>query len=300
MIGARSNIRRGVLASAFLLAVAACDFDVSNPGPVEDRILNDPTSHAAVVNGIARAVSDATNNHTLQTAAATRELHASGNTGTISVQIGQGLFQPEEGGLWSSAQRARWIGDDAVRRLTDVGATDATLAQAHLWAGFASRLAGANLCEAVIDGGAAQPHTVFLQRAVDHFTKAIGFAGTNTTLRNAAVAGRASVYVMLGNWAAATADAKDIPDNFVFQPSTPPRSPPSATSSTSTWPTLPTVPRPCGARSTSSITWTREIRARPGAKTPGSRSERSSVRASATSPGSSSSSTRPTTTASTS
>ena len=127
MIGARSNIRRGALASAFLLAVAACDFDVSNPGPVEDRILNDPTSHAAVVNGIARAVSDATNNHTLQTAAATRELHASGNTGTISVQIGQGLFQPEEGGLWSSAQRARWIGDDAVRRLTDVGATDATL-----------------------------------------------------------------------------------------------------------------------------------------------------------------------------
>jgi hypothetical protein len=212
-----SRIGRGALASAVILAAAACDFDVSNPGPVEDRILDDPTSHAAVVNGIARAVSDATNNHTLQTAAATREVHASGNTGTISVQIGQGLFLPEEGGLWSSAQRARWIGDDAVRRLTEVGATDAIMAQAHLWAGFASRLAGANLCEAVIDGGAAQPSTVFLERAVEHFTKAIGFAGTNTTLRNAALAGRASAYVMLGNWTAAVADAKDIPDNFVFQ-----------------------------------------------------------------------------------
>ena len=78
-------IRKATLAGALLLA-GACSFDVSNPGPVEDRILDDPTSHPAVVNGIARAVSDAVNNHTLQTAAATRELHASGNTGTISVE----------------------------------------------------------------------------------------------------------------------------------------------------------------------------------------------------------------------
>jgi hypothetical protein len=211
------SIGRGALASVVILAVAACDFDVSNPGPVEDKILNDPTSHPAVVNGIARSVSDAVNNHTLQTAAAMRELHASGNTGTISVQIGQGLFLSEQGGLWSSAQRARWVGDDAVRRLTEVGASQAILAQAHLWAGFASRIAGGNLCQAVIDGGAAQPHTVFLERAVEHFTKAMGFAGSNTALEQAARAGRASAYVMLGNWNAAVADARDIPDNFVFQ-----------------------------------------------------------------------------------
>lgn len=217
MIGTSSRIGRAGVAGAWVLALAACDFDVSNPGPVEDRILNDPTSHAAVVNGIARAVSDAVNNHSLQTAAATREVHASGNTGTISVQIGQGLFLPEQGGLWSSAQRARWIGDDAVRRLTEVGASDATLAQAHLWAGFATRIAGGNLCQAVIDGGPAEQYTVFLQRAVEHFTKAIGFAGSNTAVRNAALAGRASVYVMLNNWPAAVADARDIPDAFVFQ-----------------------------------------------------------------------------------
>src|SRR5690606_19594936 len=106
---------------------------------------------------------DAVNNHSLQTAAATRELHASGNTGTISVEIGRGQFPSAQGGLWSSAQRARWVGDDAVRRLTEVGAEPDILAQAHLWAGFASRLAGANLCQAVIDGGPAQPHTIFLE-----------------------------------------------------------------------------------------------------------------------------------------
>ncbi|MBI4522046.1 MAG: hypothetical protein HY701_14510, partial [Gemmatimonadetes bacterium] len=208
---------RAFASAMFVLAATACNFDVSNPGPVEDKILNDASSHSAVVNGIARALSDAVNNHTLQTSASTREVHASGNTGTISVQIGQGLFLPEQGGLWSSAQRARWVGDDAVRRLGEAGATPAILAQARLWAGFASRLAGANLCEAVIDGGAAQAHTVFLTRAVEHFTKAIELAGNDANLKRAATAGRASTYRSLGNWTAAVADATREPDSARFQ-----------------------------------------------------------------------------------
>jgi hypothetical protein len=210
--------RRGAALGALALLGSACNFDVSNPGPVEDAILDDPTSHGAVVNGATRAVSDAVNNHTLQTSASTREVHASGNTGTISVQIGQGLVPPDQGGLWSSAQRARWVGDDAVRRSTENRAAPDLLAQAHLWAGSANRLAGANLYEAVIDGGPAQPHTVFLERAQAHFTKAVELAGSNNNLRLAAIAGRASVHVMRGNWTAAVADARAITaDNFVFQ-----------------------------------------------------------------------------------
>jgi hypothetical protein len=219
-----SRCERGkaLLSAAALLAAGACNFDVSNPGPVEDTALNDATAHAAVVNGAARAMSQAVNDHTLQTSASTREVHASGNTGTISVQIGQGLFPTDQGGLWASAQRARWIADDAVRRLTENGAGAELLAQAHLWAGFASRLAGANLCFAVIDAGPSQPHTVFLERARDHFTKVLELVPNGTTpaniqLRNAALAGRASVYVMLGNWTAAVADARLVPDAFVFQ-----------------------------------------------------------------------------------
>jgi hypothetical protein len=210
-----SQQMRGVLAGALVLAAAACDFDVSNPGPVEDEALNNPAAYNAVVNGIARSVSDAVNAHTLQTSAATREVHASGNTGTISVEIGQGRFLPEQGGLWSSAQRARWIGDDAVRRLTEAGANNDVVALASLWAGFASRLAGANLCNAVIDGGPAQPSTVFLERAVAHFTKAM--TSSNAYIKNTAQAGRASVYVMLGDWTAAANDARAIPDTLRFQ-----------------------------------------------------------------------------------
>ena len=213
----RCTRRRALAAVLMVLGAAACDFEVSNPGPVEDGVLDDPTSHQAVVNGAARAVSDAVNNHTLQTGASTREVMASGNTGTISVQVGQGLLVPEQGGLWSSAQRARWIGDDAVRRLGEAGASQAMLAQAYLWAGFASRLAGDNLCQAVIDGGAAQPRSVFHDRAVVHFTKAIEAAGSNATLKTAAQAGRASVYASLGNWPAAVADAGAVPLAFVYQ-----------------------------------------------------------------------------------
>jgi starch-binding outer membrane protein, SusD/RagB family len=210
------GFRRAVTAAMLAVTAAACDFDVSNPGPVEDRILNDPTSHTAVVNGAARAVSDAVSSHTLQTSAATREVHASGNTGTISVEVGQGRFIPEQGGLWASAQRARWIGDDAVRRLGEVAAAPGVRAQAHLWAGFASRLAGDNLCHAVIDGGPSQPHTVFLERAVQHFTQAIDLAGGDENLALAARAGRATVHMSLGNWSAAVADARQIPLDFVF------------------------------------------------------------------------------------
>ena len=83
-----------------------------------------------------------------------------------------------------------------MRRLTENGAGAELLAQAHLWAGFASRLAGANLCFAVIDAGPSQPHTVFLERARDHFTKVLELVPNGTTpaniqLRNAALAGRA-------------------------------------------------------------------------------------------------------------
>jgi hypothetical protein len=197
-------------------AAAACDFEVTNPGPVADDILNDPAAHPAVVRGVARAVSDQLNEVALQTAAAMREVHASGNTGTISVQVGQGLFTEQEGGTWSEIQEARWIGDDAVRRLTEVQAAPDLLADAHLWAGFANRTAGDLLCEAVIDGGAPQPHTVLLDRAVEHFTSAMELS-TDATIVMAARAGRATAHMSLGNWTEAVADASGVPDDFVFQ-----------------------------------------------------------------------------------
>lgn len=213
--GGRS--RRSALAAAVVLGAAACDFDVSNPGPVEDRYLNDSDAHRAVVNGIGRSLSDALSEVARRTGASVREIFPSGNVGIygINVEEGIGLLVPDQVNLhWSLGQSARWIGDDGVRRLTEVGAAPDILAEANIWAGFANRFAGEHFCEAVIDGGAAQPHAVYFERAVTNFTTALESA-KKADLRLAALAGRASVYMSLGNWSAAVADARQVPDNFV-------------------------------------------------------------------------------------
>jgi hypothetical protein len=197
------------------LAVAGCDFSVENPGPVQDEILDQAAAHQAVVNGVARRISLGLSNIALQTGAVTLETRASGNT-TISIEHGLGQITASSGnGLWSSVQDARWVGDDAVRRLTEAKASSELIAQASLWAGFANRW-GDILCDAVIDGGAKQAHTVMLEKAVANFTQAYTLS-TVTATKNAALAGRASVYATLNRWNEAVADARQIADNFVFQ-----------------------------------------------------------------------------------
>lgn len=198
-----------------LIGLAGCDFDVSNPGPVADDVLDDPQSHRAVIGGLKRAFSDAWNQVALETSSATREIMASGNL-NISVAQGQGIFEPDESnGMWGDAMNARWVSDDAIRRFEEVSADPEVLAEAHLWAGFAHRLAGETFCQAVFDGGPAEPHTEFLERAVDHFTGAV--SSGNETIRTAALAGRATVHMSLGDWPSAVNDAAEVPDDFVFQ-----------------------------------------------------------------------------------
>jgi len=94
----------------------------------------------------------------------------------------------------------------------------APAAQLALWAGYANRLLGENMCVAVIDGGAAQSYKVHLERAEQYFGTALSIAqATNqTTIARAAQAGRASVRAYLGKWADAVSDANAIPAGFVY------------------------------------------------------------------------------------
>jgi hypothetical protein len=208
-----------ISAVAVVLAFLACDFDVSNPGPVPDVFLDDEDAHRAVVNGTARALADAHSELSRVTGAVTREIFASGNTGIygINVEEGRGLLEEDlVNGFWSDAHNARWVGEEAVRRLTEVGADANLLAEAHIWAGYSNRFLGENFCEAVIDGGSAEPHTVYFDRAEANFTSALGMA-TDADLQLAARAGRATVYMSLGQWSAADTDAQMIPESFEFE-----------------------------------------------------------------------------------
>ena len=230
----RDAIRTSVI--ALLILSASCDTTVTNPGPVKDEFISDRNAAAATVAGSGRAISSGLNWISYTGAAITREVHPAGSTGSFGITSlwQQGTLSPDDGDLdthWETAQRARWVAEEAVRRLEKVGPPGPldlqTLVQynnllqlAYLYAGYANRVLGENMCEAVIDGGAAQPGAVFFTRAESLFTKAIAVTGgtpaTILTQATAAYAGRAAVRVFLGNWAGAVSDANQVGIAFVY------------------------------------------------------------------------------------
>jgi hypothetical protein len=225
------------LLALLLLAVpVACDTNVSNPGPVQDEFLNDRNAATAMVNGAGRALSQGMNWIGYTGAAVAREIHPAGSTGSfgISNRWQNGELGADDSDLdthWEQAQRARWVAEEAIRRLEAAGppptgslqtpaAYKNTLQLAYLYAAFANRVLGENMCDAVIDGSGKLPGSIFLTRAESLFTKAIGVTGgtaaTIATQATAAYAGRAQVRVDLGKWAEAVADAGQVPIGFVY------------------------------------------------------------------------------------
>jgi hypothetical protein len=216
----------GWLAMPMALLIGGCDFDVTNPGPVQDEFLDDPDAFVAVVNGMGRALSDGMNYVAFHGALVTRELFPTGGTGQfgISVKNGDGILdRSEQGAPWNNTQGSRWSAEDGLRRFGEVMsstefASSEHVAMAYLWAGYANRTLGENMCEAVIDVGPAQPREVFLTRAQEHFSNAIevGSASGEPEIVTAARAGRAAVRVQLGDWSGAVTDAGSVPTDFEF------------------------------------------------------------------------------------
>jgi hypothetical protein len=225
---ARGYRRAVAVVGSVLIALvpAACDFTVTNPGPVQADNLNDPGAFPSIIGGIQRAMIEGINYTALHGAAVTRELFPTGQTGQFGIEafnsVGH-LNDDQQGTPWSGSQQARWLAESAVARFQEILGADASsskyVAEANLWAGYANRLLGENMCEAVIDGGPAMNHTEYLNRAKEQFSQAISVAQTagEGTLGTAAYAGRAAVNVQLGDWASAAADAANVPTDFVFQ-----------------------------------------------------------------------------------
>lgn len=203
-----------------LVALAACDTNVTNPGPVQDEFLNTPESQAAVVNGMKRGLAEALNWIAYTGAAIAREVHPSGSTGSFGITTRQQkgeLADDQIGTHWSNAQRARWLAESGIARIVALEPADqdgALLAEAYLWAGYSNRLLGENMCEAVIDGGSAQARSVYFDRALTNFDAAAGLASGD--MATAAVAGRAAVKLALGDWSGAVQDARTVSTGFTF------------------------------------------------------------------------------------
>jgi len=211
-----------LLAASLLLT--ACDFSVTNPGPMQDEQLNDPTIAGALVSGMSQTLSAALWRAAFIGAEPAREYVEGGRIFTTKLPSlpGQLTRETVTDAVWQQAQRARWVAEDGVRRfrehLSDFDRSPHA-ARALLYAGFANRLLGETFCEAVIDGGPVQPHTVYFTRAEAHFTEAIAVATAAGApeIALAARAGRASVRASLGAWNQAVEDASAVPDDFKFQ-----------------------------------------------------------------------------------
>lgn len=216
------------LAVMLAATAGACDYDVTNPGPTPDEVLDQPEAHQAVANGAARLLSSGLNFVAYTTAGVTREVFPAGSTSAFGISASQqvGILRYDDEHVnWTDLQSSRFVAESGFERFEKnppsggiVGYRPA--AEAALWAGYANRVLGENWCEAVIDGGGIQPRTVFLTRAEERFTKAIEVAGSTASLANVALAaraGRASVRVHLGNWEGAVADASGVPTSFVWQ-----------------------------------------------------------------------------------
>ena len=220
---------RTLRAMVFLaVAMLGCS-RITDPGPVDDSALDDPLANAGVVNGMAKTLSRALGYVAFTGSAVSREVVAAGSSSAslfgITLKQRQGLLESgtsEANDHWQFAQQARWVAEDGVRRLRvnlgpDFGKSPVG-AEGLVYAGFANRLLGENMCDAVIDGGPKQPRRVYFERAEAAFSEAItvAVAASNANLERAARAGRASVRVGLGNWTGASADAALIPSSFVY------------------------------------------------------------------------------------
>ena len=213
------------VASAALLA---CNLEVSNPGPVEDSFLDDPAAHDAVVYGAMRAFNSALgtdgSNFAMCGAVIAREWFPSGQTGSFacSVQDYRNQLDAAGSGEWDRGQLARWVAEQAVARIkASRGAAFAEYplgATALLYVGYANRMLGEHVCSTVIDGGPEESFEIHFDRAEAAFTEALSIAEARglTAERYAALAGRASVRIWLGDWAGADADAALVPSTFSF------------------------------------------------------------------------------------
>lgn len=224
----RSVLSRWASVAAALsltVVLAGCGdlFQVTNPGQLQDDDLNNQEGLQALVTGLHYDFSQSTDLMAFDIARLTDEMAGSGSY-FLTGRFRRGIIDREDAnGAWNTAQQARWVAEDAIRRLQEVSGEDFgnntdLAARAYLHAGLANRQLGEDFCQVVFDGGSAQPNTAAFERAIGHLQNAIDL-GQQTGQNDVVTAARgalAQVHVGLGNWSDAVSFAQQVPTEFVF------------------------------------------------------------------------------------
>lgn len=238
------------LALPILAAVlAACsDFLVAdNPGAVEEQFVNDPANVAIIANGAIGTFQDAYDDITYWNGQFTDEIV---NRNGVNPFIEEGQIDRRElhsdmtylnAFLYGPLQRARFVADDAARRLKvilgDTATRDLRVARSLAYSGYNYTYLGEMNCVTPIDLGVPKPPEEMFADAIARFEEAITIAAaakaylqtlptstanTNAILatdsvRNFALVGAARAALNRDEKARAIAFATQVPANFEFR-----------------------------------------------------------------------------------
>lgn len=192
-------LRRAAMAGASGLVVlpfVACELEVVRPGVIADADLERPEAGLVVLVGAVGDVEVAVNATALHAGLASDELEFSGTRSWLDFFSRGDLQSKDTDVTWEPTARAIWTTEKGAERLAKSQANpdkSAVVAAAHVWAGYALRVAGDLFCQATFDGGPAEPNSAYYERAVQHFLQGRQIAqGANAdSLVKAATAGLA-------------------------------------------------------------------------------------------------------------
>ena len=235
--------RAGLAVLSLLVAISCNDFLVAdNPGAVEEPDVNNPAYVALIANGAVFALQQALDdvgywNGQLADEIFNREVFIEEG------QIDRRELYPEMTYItaftYSPMQRARFLGEDAARRLKlilgDTASRDLRIARALAYAGMAYVYLGEMNCETPIDLGVPKTPEEMFADAITRFEEAITIATAAKTflqaqatpnanaiaatdsVRNLALVGAARAALNRNEKPRATTFASQVPAGFDFR-----------------------------------------------------------------------------------
>ncbi len=127
-------------------------------------------------------------------------------------------------GLYLPLSRARWFGDEVLRKLDAWGEAQVPEktefeARVAAWAGYSYLLLGESMCSVAFDGGPEQTTADAFELAIDRFEEALTAAQASgqDDFANLARVGMGRALLNLGRAADAATAVADVPDGFTFE-----------------------------------------------------------------------------------
>lgn len=216
------------LLGVMVLATGACAFDAENPAAITESGLNTPPALEALVNGVIGEYDFAYQRSALYGGLISDEIRASGTwqewhradkQGILDLDASTGDLMNIPHHWWLPLSRARFLADDAYRRLAATlpeAEKSPLTAMTRLYGGMAYHDIAQYFCSAAYDLGPAVQPAQSLALAEERLTHAITIAraAASDSIAQMGHLVRARVRLARGNAAGALSDAREVRSGF--------------------------------------------------------------------------------------